>query len=402
MLDSIAHYRIEAALGSGGMGAVYRAYDTRLERTVALKFPSNAAVDMLKEARLASALNHPHICTIYEVGEADGRVYIAMEHVAGRPLKAEIPDGGLPVESLLRYAMQITGALAHAHQRGIIHCDLKSSNVIITPEGSAKVLDFGLARRMQPQELEEATCSRVSNTIAGTLHYLPPEVLRGEPPDARGDLWALGVLLHEMTTYELPFQGRTGFELSAAILREQPRPLPALVPAGLRAVIGRCLAKEPAQRYQHAAEVQAALEAVGADLCVRPAPQQTSAARILLVEDEPGIAFGLQEDLQIEGYQVETESDGEAALRRARKESFDLILLDVMLPGKDGFEVCRELRRGGSRTPIILLTAKAQEAEKVMGLELGADDYVTKPFSPRELRARVKAALRGRGYRFDA
>jgi DNA-binding response OmpR family regulator len=116
--------------------------------------------------------------------------------------------------------------------------------------------------------------------------------------------------------------------------------------------------------------------------------------RILVVEDESGIAFGLQLDLKNEGYNVEIETDGESALRRVRKESFDLILLDVMLPGKDGFEVCRDLRRSGSKTPIIMLTAKTQEAEKVLGLEIGADDYVTKPFSPRELRARVKAALR--------
>jgi two-component system alkaline phosphatase synthesis response regulator PhoP len=116
--------------------------------------------------------------------------------------------------------------------------------------------------------------------------------------------------------------------------------------------------------------------------------------RILVVEDDPAIAFGLQLDLRSEGYDVEVEGDGESALERARKQPFDLVLLDVMLPRKDGFEVCRELRRGGSKTPIIMLTARAEEAEKVMGLELGADDYVTKPFSPRELRARVKAALR--------
>ncbi len=116
--------------------------------------------------------------------------------------------------------------------------------------------------------------------------------------------------------------------------------------------------------------------------------------RILVVEDETAIAFGLQLDLKSEGYDVEIESDGETALQRARKEDFDLILLDVMLPRKDGFEVCRELRKGGSKTPIIMLTAKTQEAEKVLGLEIGADDYVTKPFSPRELRARVKAAIR--------
>jgi DNA-binding response OmpR family regulator len=116
--------------------------------------------------------------------------------------------------------------------------------------------------------------------------------------------------------------------------------------------------------------------------------------RILVVEDEPAIAFGLQLDLTSEGYEVEIESDGESALQRAQEGAFDLILLDVMLPGKDGFEICRELRRGGSKTPVIILTAKTQEAEKVLGLEIGADDYVTKPFSPRELRARIKAALR--------
>ena len=115
---------------------------------------------------------------------------------------------------------------------------------------------------------------------------------------------------------------------------------------------------------------------------------------ILVVEDEPGIALGLEDDLKMEGYQVEVVSDGLTACRRARETAFDLVLLDVMLPGKDGFEVCRELRRSGLRTPILMLTAKTQEAEKVIGLELGADDYVTKPFGTRELRARVKALLR--------
>ena len=117
-------------------------------------------------------------------------------------------------------------------------------------------------------------------------------------------------------------------------------------------------------------------------------------ARILVVEDEPDLLLGLEDDLKLEGYEVEAVRDGETASQRAREQSFDLIILDVMLPHKDGFEVCRELRRAGLRTPMILLTAKTQESDKVLGLELGADDYVTKPFSPRELRARVKAALR--------
>src|SRR5262249_13756477 len=138
-------------------------------------------------------------------------------YVEGRPLKAEIPEGGMPVDSVRRYGVQIASALSHAHQRGVIHCDLKSSNVIITPEGSAKVLDFGLARRMAEQ-LTEETRSQV--LIAGTLHYLAPEVLRGQRPDARGDIWALGVLLCQMATGQLPFQGSTSFELTSAILRD--------------------------------------------------------------------------------------------------------------------------------------------------------------------------------------
>jgi DNA-binding response OmpR family regulator len=117
-------------------------------------------------------------------------------------------------------------------------------------------------------------------------------------------------------------------------------------------------------------------------------------ARILVVEDEPDLLLGLEDDLKLEGYEVEAVRDGETASQRAREQPFDLIILDVMLPHKDGFEVCRELRRAGLRTPMILLTAKTQESDKVLGLELGADDYVTKPFSPRELRARIKAALR--------
>lgn len=283
--QTLGHYRIEAQLGAGGMGVVYRARDTRLERTVAVKLigerllPDAAARERLvREARTASALNHPHICTIFEVGEAGGHAYIAMEHVEGQPLSALVPAGGLPVEAVLRYGSQVADALAHAHERSVIHRDLKSANVVITSEGRAKVLDFGLAQRLRKQELEEATGSQLSlseaGSGAGTLHYMAPEVLRGEAADARSDIWALGVLLYEMATGELPFKGQTGYELSSAILREPPAPLPARVSAGLRAIIQRCLAKEPGQRYQRASEVRAALEALESDTAIAPvAPQ---------------------------------------------------------------------------------------------------------------------------------
>ncbi len=271
----VGNYRVLAALGAGGMGVVYRARDERLGRDVALKvLPAAQTSDptakarMLREAQTASALNHPHICHIYEIGEAAGQNFIAMELVEGRALSASIPQGGLPIDMATRYAEQMADALEHAHSRSVLHRDIKSSNVVVTPEGRVKILDFGLAKRVTEDIASEATLSQVSpltqaGSIAGTLSYLAPEVLSGHPAEARSDLWALGVVLYEMASGTLPFQGRSSFEVSAAILRESPKPLPARVPPGLRAVIQRCLAKEPAQRYQRASEVRAALEAIG-------------------------------------------------------------------------------------------------------------------------------------------
>jgi serine/threonine protein kinase/tetratricopeptide (TPR) repeat protein len=281
--STVAHYRVVAKLGSGGMGEVYRATDTRLGRDVALKLlPRAAASDasardrLIAEARHASALNHPHICHIYEVNEADGVIYLAMELVEGEPLARRIPEGGLLAETVMRYGAQVADAMDHAHQRRILHRDLKSSNVMVTQSGAAKVLDFGLAQRIRDDELHEITQSRLSGlppgVIAGTLSYLAPEVLSGQPASERSDIWALGVLLYEMLSGRLPFEGRTGFEVSSAILRQEP---PALdrVPPALRAVIHRCLAKEPEQRYGSAAEVRAALEAIGSAAAAgRPEP----------------------------------------------------------------------------------------------------------------------------------
>ncbi len=255
------------------MGVVYRARDTQLDRAVALKLvgekyaqDAQARARLLNEARTASALNHPHVCHIYEVGEAEGHAYIAMEYVAGKPLAQTIPQEGLPVETVLRYAIQIADAVAHAHDHGIVHRDLKSANVMITPEGRAKVLDFGLALRQRGEEFAEVTRSQVSlgesGTVSGTLHSIAPEVLRGDPSDPRSDVWALGVLLYEMAAGRLPFEGKTGFEMSSAILREQPAPLPPRVPAALRAVILRCLAKDPVQRFARSSEVRASLETI--------------------------------------------------------------------------------------------------------------------------------------------
>lgn len=273
-IERLGHYRLLEQLGIGGMGEVYRARDERLDRDAAIKIlPPGvrddlpARIRLLDEARSASQLNHSHICSVYEVGEADGIAYIAMEYVAGKPLGAIVHPDGLPTEQVIRYGAQISDALAHAHQRRVIHRDLKPDNVIVTPDGNAKVLDFGLATRLQTDDLEAVTRSRStlsgSDPLAGTIPYMAPEQLRGEPLDSRADIWALGVLLHEMSCGKRPFSGKSAFELTSAILRDTPPPLPAHVPPGLAAIIRKCMMKDPAARYQNAGEVRSALEALG-------------------------------------------------------------------------------------------------------------------------------------------
>ena len=304
----LGHYTIVERLGSGGMGEVYRARDDTLGRDVALKvLPSEVLGDatarerLLREARTASSLNHPHICTIYEVGEQGDQVFIAMEVVEGRPLVELIGGTGLSPATVLRYGIQVADALAHAHGRGVIHRDLKSANVMVTPDGCTKVLDFGLARRVATEGAATITAPGLSLTetgaVVGTPHYLSPEALHGGKADARSDIWALGVLLHEMVAGELPFAGQTAFEVGVAIMHSPPNPLPESVPPGLRTVVGRCLEKEPGQRYQCAGEVRAALEAQQSDpnatVAVPAAPARGTVGRARPARRRTGLAAGI-------------------------------------------------------------------------------------------------------------
>ena len=268
--ESIGRYHVEAKLGAGGMGVVYRAYDAKLQRNVAIKVVSGVSdpasrTQLLREARAASALNHPHICTIHEVDDTGVVAFIAMEYIDGTPLDAVIPPTGLPAETVLRYGIQIADALAHAHQKGIVHRDVKAANVLIT-QGRAKVLDFGLAKRESAEETIEIAPPlhpSMTNTprIKGTLAYMAPEQLRGERASAGSDVWALGVLLYEMTAGRQPFSGRTPFDLTSEILSRHRAPLPSKAAPAMRAIIARCLEWDPALRYRHAGDVRAALEA---------------------------------------------------------------------------------------------------------------------------------------------
>ena len=278
----LGHYRIVSKLGQGGMGAVYRAHDEVLHRDIALKLltrhdaPDSSRESLLQEARASSALSHPNICTIHEVADFDGTLAIIMELVEGQPLSALIGSGALSPADVIRYGAQIAAALAHAHGRGIIHRDLKSANIVVTPDGLIKVLDFGLARRLPKDTLEGITQSlgqfEKPGTIVGTLPYLAPEVLRGQPGDHLGDLWALGVILYEAVSGQMPFGGSTIFELTSAILQQPAPPVQSTVPPSLFSIIQRCLAKDPAGRYQQATEIQAALEDVQAAALLPPRP----------------------------------------------------------------------------------------------------------------------------------
>jgi serine/threonine protein kinase len=268
----VSHYRLLEPLGSGGMGVVYRAEDTALGRTVALKFlPPQIVHDpkqvqrFREEARTASALNHPNICTIYEVAEEHGEMFIAMEFVEGRPLSESIRNGRMSTSSVVRYTRQIAGALEHAHARGVIHRDLKPLNIVITPDGDAKILDFGLAKRTDPNDVTRKTLQGATATsvgLAGTMPYLSPEQLEGGDASARSDIWALGIVIYEMAAGVKPFSGDRLYRLCSGIINEPIPALPETVPPGLAAVIRRCLEKEPSRRYQRAGEVRAALEAL--------------------------------------------------------------------------------------------------------------------------------------------
>jgi serine/threonine protein kinase len=257
--EKLGHYHLTAKIGEGGMGVVYRARDEELNRDVAVKVLAAGMLEhlgkdhLLKEAQMASALNHPNICTIYQIGRIDQGFYLVMELVEGQSLSDLAAATKLTTETVTRYGVQIADALAHAHDRQIVHRDLKGANVVITHDGRVKVLDFGLARRLSKSTVDAITRSQASferdRSIVGTLPYMAPEVLTGEVGSYQSDIWALGVLLYEAVTGQLPFDGSTPYGLSAAILHELPRPLPSSVPPGLSAVIMRCLAKGLQDRF---------------------------------------------------------------------------------------------------------------------------------------------------------
>jgi eukaryotic-like serine/threonine-protein kinase len=268
-------YQIESLLGAGGMGEVYRARDTRLDRTVAIKILTQGLADtpevrqrFEREARAVSSLSHPHICVLYDVGNQDGIEYLVMEYLEGETLAARIAKCPLTTSELLRYASQIADALDKAHRQGIVHRDLKPANVMLTKTG-AKLLDFGLAKDeeiLQGDPGSSPTMSRpltVQGTILGTMQYMSPEQLEGKPADARSDIFSFGAILYEMATGRKAFEAKSHASLIAAILKDEPKPmreLQPLTPLALEHIVKACLAKDPDERPQSAHDLKLQLE----------------------------------------------------------------------------------------------------------------------------------------------
>src|SRR5437016_3701969 len=272
---TIAHYQVLDTLGQGGMGVVYKARDQQLDRLVAIKVltadrVANAERQLrfVQEAKAASALNHPNIVTVHDIGHADGVDFIVMEFLSGRTLDRVIPRGGLKPAELLKYAISVADGLSRAHAAGIIHRDLKPGNIMIADDGQVKLLDFGLAKLSHLHDASDAELTRPGSpetsegSILGTVCYMSPEQAEARKLDARSDIFSFGAVLYEMATGQRAFLGRSKISTLAAVLQSEPKPAVEIrpgLPRELARIIQRCLRKDPAWRYQSAADLKITL-----------------------------------------------------------------------------------------------------------------------------------------------
>ena len=410
--STLAHYLIVSRLGQGGMGEVYLATDTKLDRGVAIKvLPPAVAQDheymerFVREARAASALNHPNVAHIYEIGEAQGIQFIAMEYVEGEPLNRRIESGPMPVREIAEIGSQIADALDAAHAKGIVHRDIKPANLLITPRGHVKVLDFGLAKVSDTSYLKGASRAETrfisaAGTLLGTVDYMSPEQALGRVVDARSDIFSLGVVLYQMATGRIPFEGSTASETIARILNTQPEAMARFnyeLPEEMDRIVRKCLEKDREHRYQSARDVMVDLKNMLRESAPSaPVRAEGSQIRAVIVDDETLARQILREYLKGE-HDIEIVAEcanGFEAVKAVGEHKPDLVFLDVQMPKLDGFEVLELIDR---EIAVIFVTAFDQYAMKAF--DAAAVDYLLKPFRVERLQTALQRVRKRLGER---
>ena len=413
---TLAHYRIAKKLGSGGMGEVYLATDSRLDRQVAIKIlPAEVCCDasrlqlFTQEAKITSGLNHPNITHIYDIGREGDLSYIVMEFVEGESLGLRLEDGPLPLKELLSVGAQVADALDAAHQGGVVHRDIKPGNVLINRRGHVKVLDFGLAKICEPKRggsrpSEDTKALSEIGLVLGTVQYMSPEQALGREVDQRSDLFSLGTVLYEMTTGRLPFDGSNGQEILARILTSQPEAIARFnyeAPEELERIIRKCLEKDPEERYQSAREVALDLRALAKTsepkapaVAAKPAGGRLTA---ILVDDEELARMVTREYLARTGPDIDVVAEcgnGFEAVKAINDLKPDLVFLDIQMPKLDGFEVLELIEH---EPAVIFATAFDQYAMKAF--DAHAVDYLLKPFSMERFQTALQRARQRVGER---
>jgi sigma-B regulation protein RsbU (phosphoserine phosphatase) len=417
MPSAIGRYEIRGLLGRGGFGAVYRGYDSHLDRQVAIKVPllkPTKAVEELfpQEARKLAQLKHPSIVTVHDVGVHEGVCFIVSEYLEGLNLNHWMRSRTVSWQEAATIAATLADALATAHARSIIHRDVKPANVIMTQsaEGFVPVLvDFGLALSESSPVAGLAKTGRVS----GTPNYMSPEQARGEGNriDGRTDIYALGVILYRLLSGRLPFAAPDPYEVLQAVISHEPRPPRQFVrglPRELERICLKAMAKNVADRYTTAGDLandlrallrehQDQLKLAAATARSRETtPAKRDATKILIADDHELSRFKLKTDLEKWGHEVTTAEDGEQAWELFQKHGFAIVITDWMMPKLDGLELVKMIRAAdmSDYVYIIMLTAKAEKHDIVAGMGAGADDFLVKPFHRDELQVRLRAGIR--------
>ncbi len=366
-------YRIRQLLGSGGMADVYEALDLELEEAIAVKVvhPDVANRESMvsqfkKEIKLARKIVHPNVCRIYDFGAAEGLKFVTMELVEGSTLDSLTDErSDLDLDAKVEMFREILSGLEAAHATGIIHRDLKPQNVMVTTEGRAVIMDFGIAREISTDEITTTT-----SEVIGTPAYMAPERMLGNRVDQRADIYSLGVILFELATNRRPFSGLTVFDMAQNQLSVDP-PSPSAInpdlPPWLEPFILKMLAKSPEDRFQTVAEVMQKL------------PQSGRIKTVLLVDDDSIMLNLVGVHLNQAGISVVTAKDGAEGLSMVLEKEPDLLCLDFTMPQMDGFQVADYLRRSGKKIPIFMLTGMQDPQYEKQAARLGIEQFFTKP-----------------------